>query len=191
MKSLIVDSSTKILYVALVEDNVILYENYLKGENNHSENIVYCIDEALKQNNFSVDDLDRIIVGYGPGSYTGVRMAVAVCKMLAVFKQKPLYKISTLLLMSSGYCGAVKATIDARRGNCFGAVYDIESGKYLKEERMYSYDELNDINCDYCCSEDDFKVNPLFCISHATIVDNPHLLVPNYLRETEAERNLK
>ena len=56
---------------------------------------------------------------------------------------------------------------------------------------MYSYDELNDINCDYCCSEDDFKVNPLFCISHATIVDNPHLLVPNYLRETEAERNLK
>ena len=50
MKSLIVDSSTKILYVALVEDNVILYENYLKGENNHSENIVYCIDEALKQN---------------------------------------------------------------------------------------------------------------------------------------------
>ena len=113
MKSLIVDSSTKILYVALVEDNVILYENYLKGENNHSENIVYCIDEALKQNNFSVDNLDRIIVGYGPGSYTGVRMAVAVCKMLAVFKQKPLYKISTLLLMSSGYCGAVKATIDA------------------------------------------------------------------------------
>lgn len=191
MKSLIVDSSTKILYVALVEDNVILYENYLKGENNHSENIVYCIDEALKQNNFSVDNLDRIIVGYGPGSYTGVRMAVAVCKMLAVFKQKPLYKISTLLLMASGYCGTVKATIDARRGNCFGTVYDIESEKYLKEERMYSYDELNDINCDYCCSEDDFKVNPLFCISHATIVDNPHLLVPNYLRETEAERNLK
>ena len=149
MKSLIVDSSTKILYVALVEDNVILYENYLKGENNHSENIVYCIDEALKQNNFSVDNLDRIIVGYGPGSYTGVRMAVAVCKMLAVFKQKPLYKISTLLLMASGYCGVVKATIDARRGKCFGAVYDIESGKYLKEERMYSYDELNDINCDY------------------------------------------
>ena len=191
MKSLIVDSSTKILYVALVEDNVILYENYLKGENNHSENIVYCIDEALKQNNFSVDNLDRIIVGYGPGSYTGVRMAVAVCKMLAVFKHNPLYKISTLLLMASGYCGAVKATTDARRGNCFGAVYDIESEKYLKEERMYSYDELNDINCDYCCSEDDFKVNPLFCISHATIVDNPHLLVPNYLRETEAERNLK
>ena len=92
---------------------------------------------------------------------------------------------------ASGYCGTVKATIDARRGNCFGAVYDIESKKYLKEERMYSYDELNDINCDYCCSEDDFKVNPLFCISHATIVDNPHLLVPNYLRETEAERNLK
>ena len=64
MKSLIVDSSTKILYVALVEDNVILYENYLKGENNHSENIVYCIDEALQQNNFSVDNLDRIIVLY-------------------------------------------------------------------------------------------------------------------------------
>ena len=45
MYSLIVDSSTKILYVALVNDDSIIYEKYVEGRNDHAKNIVFCIIE--------------------------------------------------------------------------------------------------------------------------------------------------
>ena len=49
MYSLILDSSTKILYISLVKDNDILEEIYIKGENDHAKNIVIKIDELLKK----------------------------------------------------------------------------------------------------------------------------------------------
>ena len=87
MYSLILDSATKILYVALIKDNETLYESYIEGKNDHAKNIVAKVDEALKKSNITVNELNEVIVGIGPGSYTGVRMAVTVAKMLAVFKK--------------------------------------------------------------------------------------------------------
>ena len=123
MYDLILDSSTKILYISLVKDEKVVYEKYLEGKNDHAKNIVYMVDEALKSENIDAFKLDKIIVGYGPGSYTGVRMAVTVAKMIAVFANVKLYTISTLLLMASGEKDLVKASIDARRGNAFSFVY--------------------------------------------------------------------
>ena len=85
MYSLILDSATKNLYICLIKDEIVLEEIYIKGQNDHSKNIVSKLDLILKNNNIESKDLDEIIVGYGPGSYTGVRMAVTVGKMLAVF----------------------------------------------------------------------------------------------------------
>ena len=101
MYNLILDSSTKILYVALVDDNNVLFEKYIEGKNDHAKNIVKAVDDALKSANIEAKNLDKVIVGYGPGSYTGVRMAVTVAKMLAIFAGVKLYTISTLRLMAS------------------------------------------------------------------------------------------
>ena len=143
MYSLIVDSSTKILYISLVKDNDVIIERYVEGKNDHAKNIVSTINEALVSNNISVNDLNKIVVGNGPGSYTGVRMAVTVAKMMSTFKNIDLYTVSTLKLMASGYSGLVVASIDARRGNAFAAVFDLENNQELLVEGMYSYETLN------------------------------------------------
>ena len=191
MYSLILDSATKILYVALVKDNKdILFEKYIEGKNDHAKNIVKVVDDALKSANITVNDLNEAVVGIGPGSYTGVRMAVTVCKMLAVFKTNiKLYKISTLKLIASGNKGIVLASIDARRGNSFGAIIDIKNNKYIVDEALISTELLKQNKYDYISNEESYKVDPIYVLSNKEIVDNPHLLVPNYLRDTEAERN--
>ena len=68
MYNLIIDSSTKILYVALVDENNILFEKYIEGRNDHAKNIVKTVDDALKSVNIDAFKLDKVIVGYGPGS---------------------------------------------------------------------------------------------------------------------------
>ena len=191
MYSLILDSSTKKLYVCLVSDNKILFEKYIEGRNDHAKNIVATIDEALKSAEIDSDKLNEIIVGVGPGSYTGVRMAVAVAKMMAVFKKNiKLYTISTLKLMSSNKKGLVLASIDARRGNCFGMIIDNDNLKYVINEGLISYDELKNNKYDVEVTENDFVVDPFYVINNKQLVSEPHLLVPNYLRDTEAERNI-
>ena len=190
MYSLILDSSTKKLYVSLVNDNKVLFEKYIDGRNDHAKNIVSTVDLALKSNNIETKDLSKVIVGYGPGSYTGVRMAVTVAKMITSFMNIELYTISTLKLMASGSKGTVKALIDARRGNAFAGVFDMENNKDVLAEGMYSYEKLNEFMFD-TIDENNFVVDPIKCINLAAKVDEVDLLVPNYLRDTEAERNLK
>ena len=191
MYSLILDSSTKILYVCLIHDNSIVFEEYVSGRNDHAQNIVKKVDEALKASGILASDLDEIICGVGPGSYTGVRMAVTVCKMLAVFMKKPLYTISTLKLMASGYNGKVLSMIDARRGNAFSMIIDNKNNEMILAEGMYEITKLLENNVDFIVKEDDYKVNPFYCLNNKLLCDEPHLLTPNYLRDTEAERNLK
>ena len=190
MYSLIIDSATKILYIALVKDNNLLEDLYITGSNDHAKNIVSKIDELLKKYNIESKDLNEVLCGYGPGSYTGVRMAVTVAKMISVFMNIPLYTISTLRLMASGSKGRVLSLIDARRGNSFGMIFDMDKNEYVVEEALYSTEELKNNSYDNLVCENDYKVDPIYCLNNKTLVENPDLLIPNYLRETEAERNL-
>ena len=190
MYSLIIDSATKILYIALVKDNNLLEDIYITGSNDHAKNIVSKIDELLKKYNIETKDLNEVLCGYGPGSYTGVRMAVTVAKMISVFMNIPLYTISTLRLMASGSKGTVLSLIDARRGNSFGMIFDMNKNEYVVGEALYSTEELKNNSYDNVVCESDYKVDPIYCLNNKTLVENPDLLIPNYLRETEAERNL-
>lgn len=188
MLTLILDSATKNMYLALVEDDQVLYEKYYLGANDHAKHIVSGVDLALKTTNKTIKDINKIVCGVGPGSYTGVRMAVTVAKMLSHFANIPLYKISTLALMASGTKGKVLAQIDARRGNVFGGIF--KEGKELTKEAFTTLVSLEELEHDSEVTQEDFVVCPLTVIKNATRVEEPMLLVPNYLRDTEAERNL-
>ena len=194
MYSLILDSATKVLYVALVNDDKIEYETYIEGSNDHAKNIVFRVSEALNAAGIEAKNLDEIICGIGPGSYTGVRMAVTVAKMLAVFMKKPLYKISTLKLISSANKGINMCTIDARRGNVFGCIINNDTCEYIVKEGLYPRSELEakalELGCELNPTEASYKVDPFYILANKEKVDEPHLITPNYLRETEAERNL-
>lgn len=188
MLTLILDSATPTLYIAIVCDDKILYERYKSGKNEHSKYIVSLIEEGLKQNNLQVSSLDKIVVGIGPGSYTGVRMAVSVAKMFGSFLRIPVYSISTLYLMGSSKNEIYDVIIDARRNNVFGATINYSNNCYIVSEGLYPRSNFTNINV---VNELEFKVDPFKCINNSSLVSNIDTLVPNYLRDTEAERNLK
>ena len=192
MYSLVIDTSTKYLYIALVKDNEILGEKVFEGSRNHAGNSVYQIDLLLKEHNLKTSDLDSVYCGYGPGSYTGVRISVTIAKMLASFSDINLYGISSLFLAGSGYDNTnVAVMFDARRGNSFCACF----GENLIEDKLRSNEEflnmVNNLEDLVVIKEENFKVNPLKVISNATKINDIEAFVPNYLRITEAEYNLK
>lgn len=190
MYKLILDTATKTLYAALLNDEKILSEKYIEGRNDHAKNVVDVVDKILKENNITVSDLSGVYVGVGPGSYTGVRMAVTVGKMISTNTLAKLYSFSSLYMLSSGYDGKVLPYIDARRGNSFNALYD--NDKIILEDSLRNTEEVFNKYLDYQkISEDMIKVNPIKVVNSSKEEKNPHGLVPNYLRETEAERNLK
>ncbi|MDE5546629.1 MAG: tRNA (adenosine(37)-N6)-threonylcarbamoyltransferase complex dimerization subunit type 1 TsaB [Anaeroplasmataceae bacterium] len=191
MKTLIIDSATNVLYTALCFDEKVIYESYVPGKHDHASVILVEVEKACSKGNIDLIEIDRVVVGVGPGSYTGVRMGVAVGKMIATLESKiKLYEISTLKLMASGIDGLVLASIDARRGNCFGCILDTTTNTYIVSEALVEKTSLEQNKFDASVSESEYKVNPLKVIKWAKEVAEPRTLVPNYLRETEAERNL-
>lgn len=189
MYKMILDTATHTLYASLLRDDEILEEYYIEGRNDHAKNVVDVVDKMLKNSNLNINDIDEFYAGIGPGSYTGVRMAVTVGKMISTNTKARLYSFSSLYMMSSGYDGKVLPYIDARRGNSFNALYDGE--EIVLEEALRSTEETINNNSLYKpIDESMIKVNPIKLMRSASLCENPHGLAPNYLRDTEAERNL-
>lgn len=192
MYSLVIDTSTKFLYLAIVKNEEIISEKVFEGSKNHAGNSVYQLDLMLKENNITIDDITSIYCGRGPGSYTGLRISVTIAKMLASFKDIKLYSVSSLFLAGSGYDNKnVAVLFDARRGNsfcgCFGEKI-IEDKLRDTKEFLTLVEELDDLKIVY---EDDFKVNPIKVIKNSVLESSVEDFVPQYLRITEAEYNLE
>ena len=192
MYSLIIDTSTKYLYLALVNGMEVVSEKVFEGSKNHAGNSVYQLEMMLNENNISIDEVGSIYCGSGPGSYTGVRISVTVAKMLASFKNIKLYSVSSLFLAGSGYDNKnVAVLFDARRGNSFCACYGENNiSDKLRDtqdflDRLHAFEDLKVVY------ESDFKVNPIKVISNSVEVSSVEDFIPNYLRITEAEYNLE
>lgn len=193
MRTLFFDVSTNVMYVGLAKDDILVDYSIRFATKDHAKYLVDRIEQVLKRNKLRLDQIDELIIGYGPGSYTGIRIAVVVGKMLAYAKAVKLRTVSSLFFMTSGYEGRVAALIDARRGYVFSAVY--ENGETILED---DYRKLSDLKEDsmYVKAQtvfiDDrsFLVNPKRLREKSVEVTDVHGLVPNYLRKTEAENNV-
>lgn len=131
MKILALDTSTLTGSVALIDDGAVLAESVARVRANHSEQLLPLVDEVLARAGVKLDALDRIAVGVGPGSFTGVRIAVATAKGLHLASGVTLVGVSSLdaLVASAwGACGPVLAALDARRGELYAALYEVRSG---------------------------------------------------------------
>jgi len=98
----------------------------------HSEIVYGLLDAAMRAARIRVRDLDGIAVSVGPGSFTGLRVGLAVAKVLAKFGRIPLAGVPTLEAMAveaavaSAGASAARSfvpTLDARRGEVYAAVY--------------------------------------------------------------------
>lgn len=125
------ETSTKNCSVSLFNgDHKVLEKSVLSEQYSHSENLTIFIQEVISRSNFTISDLAAVSVSKGPGSYTGLRVAVAVAKGLCYTLDIPLISISNLEALSYKvikdfpnydlYC----PMIDARRMEVFSAIFD-------------------------------------------------------------------
>lgn len=96
------DTSTSSLAVAVMENGILLAERNIHAERNHSAYLVTAIDEALSAAGITKRELDAIAVGVGPGSYTGIRIAVTTAKTMAWALKLPVFGVSSLEALGLG-----------------------------------------------------------------------------------------
>lgn len=99
---LALDTSTASLAAALVHGRKTIVEVQSLAERNHSVHTVSIVKSLLKDNGITAQQLDGIAIGMGPGSYTGMRIAVSVGKTLAWAWDKPLVGVSSLESLAFG-----------------------------------------------------------------------------------------
>lgn len=194
LKRLVIDTATPHLYLALYQGTNEIDVYYKEGKNDHSVKLMVELEGMLNRTNSSMQDIDEIVIGIGPGSYTGLRVGVVVAKMFAWTLGIPLYQVSSLaLLASSKRDGRVIPAVDARRGNAFLGLYEVkEDTVILKEEEKLSnlatYQDEHQADTIFH-GQPDFQ--KLLSSSLVMKVEDVHQLVPNYLRLTEAEKHAK
>lgn len=135
---LCVETTSTNCSVALASDTGVSIKNLFKITNcldvlednsdsySHGERLHVFIDQILKRNNFTVQDLDAIAVSQGPGSYTGLRIGVASVKGMCYALDIPMIAISTLeslSLQNKSQTDYTIAMLDARRMEVYAAVF--------------------------------------------------------------------
>ncbi|WEK54957.1 MAG: tRNA (adenosine(37)-N6)-threonylcarbamoyltransferase complex dimerization subunit type 1 TsaB [Candidatus Cohnella colombiensis] len=138
LTTLAIDTSTASLTVAIVRDGRLVDTSLTFAERNHSVRIISEIKELLARNGIRGNEIDLIAVGQGPGSYTGVRIAVTAAKTLAWTWNKPLIGVSSLEALAFGACKALKPEgkawivpiMDARRGQVYSSRFEAISNSH-------------------------------------------------------------
>ena len=114
-----IDTSTKIGTCAIFEsENGLIAETSLSVKKNHSNIVMPIIDNLFKISDLNINDIDKIAVAIGPGSFTGVRIALGIAKGLAMALNKPLIAVNELDILEAiadGNENEVIPLIDARK----------------------------------------------------------------------------
>ena len=211
MKVLAFDTSSKALSVALLEEENRLAELTLTIKKNHSITLMPTIEFLMASIDWKPTDLDRIVVAEGPGSYTGLRIAVATAKTLAQTLKIDLVGVSSLLaLVPEEIEGLAIPVMDARRNHVYAGFYQEDQLVYLEAhlsfeavlERAKGAEKVTFLGEVEAFREqiqealpsaqmvetlpDAVRIGRLGLTKEAVSV---HGFVPNYLKRVEAEEN--
>ncbi len=214
------DTSSVNATVAVMNDKKLIGESIISNDRTHSQIIMPLLDDLLKKCGIEAGDVDVFAVSVGPGSFTGLRIGMATVKTLAQVCDKPVIGVSSLDALYQNcalFDGVVCPIIDARHGEVYNAVY--EGGKKIIDNRVISVDELiselegkKTVFCgdgvlaygEKLSKYDNFVIaSQNISMQKASSVcmaaynraqnndfDNLYSLVPVYLRQSQAEREL-
>lgn len=202
MRILFLDTSSSVVTIAVIEDNNVLFMYHDMIEDDMSSKIMPIISSGFEKLNFSINDIDKVMVANGPGSFTGIRIGVTIAKIVAWSLKKDIICISSLELYASTNVDTkyVIPMIDARRGYVYTGIYDNElnvvvDDNYVlydsfinsidKKYKIVSFDNIDDAirpNIDL------LKVVNRHKNDEGMIVHN---VKPRYLKKTEAEEKLE
>lgn len=198
MLTLAFDTATEVATVALARNGEVLAERLSRPVA-----ILADVDAVLREAGVPSEAVERIAVGTGPGSYTGLRMGLITARVLSLSLAVPVAGVSTLDALAAGAEGAVPV-IDARRGE----IFTNEDGKPrclspedLRVERGRLYVGDGAVRYRYVLEaaggvvpEDDALEHVPWAHHHARLAQAygaPELIEPLYLRVPDAEASFR
>lgn len=191
MKTLCMDTAHRYLVLALVEDGNVVASHMSEAWKKQSETIFVELLKLMDEAKWSVDDINRVVISRGPGSYTGIRIAMSIAKVLTTQKDIDLYTVSTLQLYSG--LEDVYVMLDARSKRAYFG--DVVQGE-LKECSIRTLEEIEALEGKAIVgdteligkekAEIDFVSNFVKLEPFYVKVENKHTLVPEYLKEESA-----
>jgi tRNA threonylcarbamoyladenosine biosynthesis protein TsaB len=127
--------------ISVIIEDKIVGELTTNMKKNHSVRLMPAIKSLLEEVDLQPNQLDKIIVAKGPGSYTGVRIGVSVAKTLAWSLGIPITGVSSLQVLAQNgkyFDGLVCPLFDGRRGQIYTGLYGNVNGSYqlVQEERI-------------------------------------------------------
>lgn len=203
MISLFIDTALSYIRIALFKDDVLLDFINEKCDKNMSSLFDVKVRDLFSRSNLSLNSVDKIYTVTGPGSFTGIRVGMTFSKILAMAQNIKITPISELQVLASTNVDKpyVASMIDARRGYVYAGVYDKDLNMVVDDKHILLNDFLNNNFDVKYVSYDSFEhisvdvpnINfekLVFKNRDKEQVDH-HVLVPNYLKLTEAEENLR
>ena len=139
MITVLLDSSNTNLSVGIAKDNLLLEYISYEAWQRQSEYMIVELNKLLEKHNIQKEDIKEVIVAKGPGSYTGVRIAITIAKTIAVALDAKLYAVSSLRVQKDGVRPSI-CLINARSGRSYVGVY--EDQKILLNDCIMKNDEV-------------------------------------------------
>jgi len=138
MYTLGIDTSYRFLAIALMDDAGLADSYMAECPKQQSEQLLPKVDELLKAHGLGPDDIGAYVITKGPGSYTGVRIAMTMVKVTAALKKLPVYTLSSLQL----YAGRQDcySLIDARSRRVYVGRY--ADGQPLMADTIYTIEQM-------------------------------------------------
>ena len=151
MATLLLDSSNTSLSVGFEKEGQLIGYSSFEAWQVQSEYMVPEIDKLMKKLGLSRRDISGIVVSIGPGSYTGVRIALTIAKITALACSCPIFPVSSLRVLKSGSTPSI-CLINARSNRSYFGVYEGE--KIIVEDTIKTNDEV----LKYINEHPDYKV---------------------------------
>lgn len=197
MITILLDSSNTNLSVGIARDNLLLEYVSYEAWQRQSEYMIPELDRLLSKYNVSRDEIKEVMVAKGPGSYTGVRIAITIAKTIATALDAKLYAVSSLRVQKACKNPSI-CLINARSGRSYIGVYE-DDKVLLDDQIMKNEDVLNYVkehpnysvcgDVKYLGLEGVISNNIQEMLSLKNVVEpvNPLSLKPIYMKEEYAK----
>ncbi len=151
MKYLALEGSAVAASCALLEDGRVLGEFFVNIPQTHSQTLLPMVEGLLRTCGTAPAALDFFAVTRGPGSFTGLRIAMAAVKGMAMAAGKPCVGVSTLEALArslTGFAGSAAAVMDARCGQVYAGLFALKEGRVARypfgEDAAITIEELRE-----------------------------------------------
>lgn len=151
------DTVSSSFSIALKKDNDINDIVEINKENikNHNEELLPILSNFLEDNKISLNEINCIVMGIGPGSFTAIRIAFSTIKTICYAKNIPIIGVSsldTLYQNIASYNGVKLSMIDARKGSIYANIY--KDNTKIKENLDLTYEEATNLIKDISTKDD-------------------------------------